>query len=204
MRSLGNSRDTENKWGTRPPRALFSVPARKTWRASKRAMWRPVRWLRGAPVPGRSKFGLARRDSSFQSLFAFSCSCAPGRCTLHASPSEGAPIGNRPYRRLAAGRAPGLVVCRDGSLMAGLALRRACGLPIRDTADCQSNATSFSPQFLPFSSAGDVLNPREHLRLECPVSRRRILPLRGGEGRGEGERNLFPTELKSHPIQPFP
>jgi len=35
-----------------------------------------------------------------------------------------AQVGNLPYRRLAAG---GVLVCRT-----------ACGLPIRDTADCQS------------------------------------------------------------------
>ena len=55
---------------------------------------------------------------------------------------------------------------------------------------------AFPRKFPLFYVAGDVLNPRENLRLKDSVSLRRILPLRGGEGRVEGELSLFPTETE--------
>jgi hypothetical protein len=52
--------------------------------------------------------------------------------------------------------------------------------------------------------AGDNLNPREHPQSRDTVSLRRILPLLGGEGRGEGGRIIFPQELKLPSNQSLP
>jgi hypothetical protein len=46
--------------------------------------------------------------------------------------------------------------------------------------------------------------PHKNLRAKAAGSLRRILPLRGGEGWGEGERNLFPTGTEIAFNQPFP
>ena len=72
-----------------------------------------------------------------------------------------------------------------------------------DSAICHyQELTHLKSPFIFF--AGQAPKSRENLRLKAVVSLRKIPPLPGGEGWGEGGRNLFPTGTEIAFNQPFP